>query len=105
LARAEAIGLISADDSDNFRPMEVITREEMAVIISKAHAMLNDIDMEDHTPAVTFSDSGEISAESLDYVAYAEEMGIVNGYQGKFMPLDDATRAEALAMICQMLYK
>lgn len=105
LARAEAIGLISADNSDNFRPMEAITREEMAVIISKAHAMLNDIDMEDHTPAVTFSDSGEISAESLDYVAYAEEMGIVNGYQGKFMPLDDATRAEALAMICQMLYK
>ena len=105
LATAEALGLVHADQSSSFRPMEDITREEMAVIIAKAHAILNNVDLEDHRPAITFSDSAKISTENLDYVGYAEETGIVTGYQGQFMPLNDATRAEALAMIRQMLYK
>lgn len=106
LGKAKDLGLIEADSNGKFRPDDNITREEMAVIIAKTHAYINNLTISHNTKNIMFSDGGKISAAASDYVKYVEENDIVSGYPDKsFKPGNTATRAEALTMIYNMLKK
>lgn len=98
-------------DGENFRPDDKITRQEVAVILSK---MVSKADQETTTPVngekihnivkTKFEDTKDIAAwadESVKFLSEKEyESGkyIVEGNENKFNPTQDITRAETLVM-------
>ncbi|MBI4734255.1 MAG: S-layer homology domain-containing protein [Rubrobacteridae bacterium] len=91
-------GVIGGYGDYTFRPVERITRAEMATMIIKAgNYKLN---TNTNVPSDLTS-----SHWAYDYVMTAKKIGVMNGYgNGTFAPNGYATRAEACKMILRSLY-
>ena len=110
VARALSAGLISPDDYKNgFRPDEVITREEMAFILVKAHDAYLANNPGTHAKAVSvepFSDETDVSLKYLEAVGTAAKRALLDGYpDGSFGPRRGLTRAETTTVIARLLGK
>ena len=90
--KAAAAGIIYGDGGA-FRPNDTITREDAAVILYR----LMQADGED--TAENFADRDKISDYARNAVGVMASKGIISGYDGKFAPKDNATRAMAVMMI------
>lgn len=104
-------------DGENFRPNDKITRQEVAVIVSKlvsGEVKETTIDVNgtkvDKDVKTNFKDDDSIATwadQSVKYLnetakytnAEGKEKAIVEGNNGKFNPVQDITRAEALVMV------
>lgn len=96
--RAKAYGLLDYFNGKNLYPNNIITREEMAIIISAALPQNFQVDK-----LVSFSDikSDYTNKKSIDKAASA---GIINGKpDGSFSPQGSSSRAEAAAMIYRFI--
>lgn len=108
VAAAGKAGLVMGNEDGTFAPDENITREQMAVIISRALKMksataTSDSDLEQVIDK--FTDQGDISPWAKQGVALAVSCGILRGTErNAFNPQKAATRAEAASMILR-LYK
>jgi len=92
-------------DGKNMRPNDPITREEMAAVIMRVYGKLVEY-REDNIGNTTFSDNNKISEWAKNAVANAVKLGIVKGYEDNtFRPKENATRAEAAAMLYRALEK
>lgn len=98
IATAAANGIVTGYSETEFGPDDLITREQMAVMIVKA-AKLSLL-----TGEVNFSDAGEISDWAGSYVVTAVQNELMKGYpDNTFKPLGNATRAEAVTVIYNAL--
>jgi len=98
IAAAVAGGLASGYDADTFGPDNLITREQMAVMIAKA-AKLDPVADE-----TQFADSSSISEWARGAVAAAVKNGIIKGCPDNTVrPQASATRAEAVTVIVNAL--
>lgn len=89
------LGFVSGYPDGTFRPDAQTTRAEFLTMLVTA---LGDYDKEETYTASTFAD---VSADDWfgNVVAYAQETGLVKGYEDNtFRPDDNITRAEAAAM-------
>ncbi len=101
-------GLATGYDDHNFKPNKTISREEMAVMVTRALKVAekeNTIsDSEKETLIAQFNDKVYISNWAENSVAVAVREGIINGKTPTtFVPKDNATRAEAATMLIRML--
>ncbi len=95
---AEA-GLIKGYGNGNFGPDDEITREQMALVISK-FAGYTGLELNKENEAVVFSDSSTISLWAKDAVEMVQEAGIIKGTPGNgFNPKGSATRADVAAVL------
>jgi hypothetical protein len=94
-----AAGVISGYPDDTFRPNQTITREEMVVMLSR---IVNLNGLEKDPAKGQFNDlNGAYAAEEIEAAAQAS---IVSGKgNGSFDPKNNATRAEALQIILNVL--
>jgi len=100
IAAAAAKGLVSGYAGGNFGPDDLITREQMAVMIVKAAGLAPAAE------APGFADSPAISGWAVEAVAAATENGIMKGYSDNTIrPGGSATRAEAVTVIMNALNK
>lgn len=101
-AAASKAGVIPAGmDLKSGELGDVITREEMASLVSAAAASKGKT-LDD--TAVSFTDADSISDWASAYVYEAANLGIVGGYDdGSFRPQGTATRAEACAMLARLI--
>lgn len=92
-------------ENDNFRPNDVITREEMAVTIYNfAKAM--GIELGTVAEEIVFTDASSISEWAKDAVKAVQLSGIINGKpDGSFDPQGQSTRAEASKIIRMIMEK
>ncbi|MDD4549940.1 MAG: S-layer homology domain-containing protein [Syntrophomonadaceae bacterium] len=98
IATAEAYGIVSGYSKDRFGPDDPITREQMAVMITKAAGISS------AGGGKKFSDSNNISGWARNAVTSASKKGIINGYKDNtFKPKDQASRAEAVTVITKAL--
>lgn len=103
-AAAEA-GWVQGDRGE-FRPDDVLTREQMMIMLIRAlgeegkQFALNDKEIK---AALDFKDSDQISPWAESYVALAVSHGFIQGTNGKVLPLQSSTRAEAAAVIYRLL--
>lgn len=98
ISRATASGVVSGYDAENFGPDKLITREQMAVMISKAAKVLLKAE------AMHFADSASISEWAKEAVLAANQSGIMKGYpDNTIRPQGSASRAEAVTVIVNAL--
>ena len=98
---AARAGFSKGYDTGEFRPDAQITRQEMAVILIKAMGKENAAAAGEKT---SFTDDSSIASWARGFVVTAVSQGLVNGYEDNtFRPGNNATRAEACAMISKLL--
>lgn len=96
---AEA-GLVSGLTPSTFAPDKPITREQMAVMISRALTYKGKQVTTSASILASFTDQGQISSWAKEGASIVVQLGIVSGRNANsFAPLHNATRAEATAMI------
>jgi len=96
-------GVISGYEDNTFRANRPITRSEIAVIIVRALGLGDNIP---ESGTLSFDDAAEIPDWAVGYIAAAVNQGIIKGKPGNiFAPDDNATRAEAAALVSRMLTK
>jgi 2',3'-cyclic-nucleotide 2'-phosphodiesterase/3'-nucleotidase/2',3'-cyclic-nucleotide 2'-phosphodiesterase/3'-nucleotidase/5'-nucleotidase len=96
-------GLASGEGNSSFAPNKPVTREEIAVILVNSLGKQNEAraNMGGRT---AFTDDANISSWARGSVVVAVKYGLLKGYpDGSFLPINSATRAEASAMIENIL--
>lgn len=95
---AFSAGIVKGRSDNVFAPYEKITRQEMAVMIAR-YLEYRGESIEGGL-ADNFTDSADIASWAKKEVGFMAQKGIIKGREnGDFAPLDNATRAEAAAMI------
>jgi len=98
IATAQALGIVNGYNNGYFGANDLITREQMAVMIVKAAKIEAD------SSKTTFSDDNEISAWAKSGISTAVAHQIIAGYSDNtFKPKGRATRAEAVTAIFMAL--
>jgi len=99
VAQAVQAGIIQGYEDGSFRPDPGITRAEMAVILANALGQHGE-----SYAATGFADDKNIPVWAKDGVAFVKQAGIVQGKgDNEFAPQDQATRAEAVTVLLNML--
>jgi len=105
ISKAKAAGLINGYSDTLFGATDLISRQDMAVIIYNAGKYKN-VEMADASSALRFADDAQIAEYAQEAVYTLKAMGIVNGVSDiDFAPTRNATRAEAAVIIYAMLLK
>lgn len=108
IAAARNHGLIQGYSNDMFAPNEPITREQMAVILAKAHAygLKSDGQSAREPGAVLhYEDAGHISIWARDAIQWAAEQQMMVGLPNhRFQPQENAVRAEAAVVLLKLIH-
>ncbi|OPX86464.1 MAG: S-layer protein precursor [Pelotomaculum sp. PtaB.Bin104] len=100
IAAAADSGVVNGYDVNTFGPDDLITREQMAVMIVKAAKLAPG------AGETQFTDSGSISDWAKEAVITATENRIMKGYpDNTIQPRGSATRAEAVTVVVNSLSK
>lgn len=95
--KANAAGYISGYGNGSFGPGNKVTRQELAVIVSKLLGLAASAD-------ANFSDTADNPAWCKDAIRAVQEKGIMQGFaDNSFHPGDAATRAEAVVILDRAL--
>lgn len=104
IGAAVKAGVVKGYEDNGFKPNASITREEMAVMISRALAFRGKQPAGSTNMLNVFKDKASIEAWAAAAVAQAAEAKIIEGKtDGSFAPGSKATRAEAAVMLKRLL--
>ncbi|MEK3913422.1 S-layer homology domain-containing protein [Paenibacillus sp. FSL H7-0331] len=104
VSAAQEAELINGDEFGNFKPNDLITREQMVTMIARALKFVGNREITDTTVLNKFADRTNISDWSQEAVASLVQTGIVQGVSNElFAPQDHATRAQSTTMLKRML--
>ncbi|MTI55396.1 S-layer homology domain-containing protein [Geosporobacter ferrireducens] len=99
---AMKLGIVTGYEDGTFKPDKEITREEMAVMISKTVQVLKELDRS--TTSTRIADRDQVSPWAQLATDVAIELGIMKGYADQsFKPKNKATRAEAVTVFKNMM--
>ncbi|GGG72692.1 S-layer homology domain-containing protein [Paenibacillus radicis (ex Gao et al. 2016)] len=104
---AVASGLVSGIDAGHFAPNDPITREQMAVVIDRALTFTGHGSVgagQEGGSLAAFTDRDSISSWAKAAVVRVSEVGIMKGMEdGRFVPTEYATRAQAAVILKRFL--
>jgi len=102
VATANALGIANGMSEDTFAPESDITREDMAVLVCRAAQMAGmKLDM---SASKEFADGDMIADYAKAAVSGLASAGVINGTpDGDFAPKANATRAEAVQMLYNLI--
>lgn len=104
VAWAALRGIADADTAC-FRPNEPITREDMAVMLYRYATNVANAQLPTVHTAIHFKDAADIDAKAAEAVSAMQQGAIINGIADgsgfRFAPKQQATRAQAAAMIAR----
>ncbi|MGN0163151.1 MAG: S-layer homology domain-containing protein, partial [Candidatus Ornithomonoglobus sp.] len=97
------LGIITGIDDGVFAPDALITRQDMAVMVSRAAAVAGKT-ISEVSEAKSFADASSISSYAVNAVDELVKGGIINGMSDtEFAPLSNATRAQAAKILYSFL--
>lgn len=104
-------GLINGVAEDRFGPDEAITREQMAVLLVRAHDWIRNAAGETversqsqaGSEALPFRDAKAVSGWAAADVKAAAELGLIQGSQGLMAPQKLASRAESVQALYNLI--
>lgn len=105
LSGAYKAGLVQGRDGRTYEPDTPVTRQEMAVMLTKAYALQGGT-MSTPEAAESFADAVQIAEWAQASVNAAHALGLIQGRgQGEFAPAAYLTRAEAAQIIYKLVTK
>ncbi|QHI71386.1 S-layer homology domain-containing protein [Aminipila terrae] len=107
-AWAAETGLVTGNSNNDgtvsFNPNESITRQDMAVILSRYMTKIEQKKLSEVNKEVKFSDKDQIGSYAESAVAELQKAGIISGKTAyNFAPKENATRAECSKMISVLM--
>ncbi len=103
IAAASEAGIAAGRSETEFAPNEVITREEMALMLVHAYEVKTGKKL---SGSASFADADKISPWALQAIEAAAANGLLNGRsQQQFVPKQTATRAESAQAVYNLLNK
>lgn len=106
VAWANANGIVTGYGNGKFGPNDVVTREQLAVILYRyAQYKKYDVSVGEDTNILSYADAQSVSAYAIPAMQWAGGAGIVNGSNGKLNPQNNATRAEVATMLMRYCEK
>lgn len=93
VAILQEYGLLEIFDGENFEPNKPATREEMAHVTA-SYLESVEFDVEKANKNNTFTDKGEMRQEAVASIGLLQQLGIIEGANGKFNPKGNLTRAQ-----------
>ena len=92
--------VVTGISADIFAPKDVITREQLAVMLCR-YAKVLGMDVKSSTNTLSrFSDGGKTDDWAVDGVSWCVEKGILQGKGGSILdPTADVSRAEVAVML------
>lgn len=102
IATADSLGIVSGFSDGSFGAEQYISRQDMAVMLSRA---IKTQQLSEQEHKIEFIDSADISAYAKDSVADIARKEIMTGNENYFKPLDNATRAECAKVIYIIMKK
>ncbi|MEK4329415.1 S-layer homology domain-containing protein [Paenibacillus sp. FSL R7-0312] len=101
---AAELGLVRGGTDSNIRPNDIITRQEMTVILVKAMALAGSPLPASELQPAAFKDADKIAGWAQQDIDKAVQAGLITGTPaGLFQPGQSATRAEAATVILRLL--
>lgn len=92
-----AEGFITGKTATKFNPREKISRAHFALLLNRVYEKVNgDYTVDGYA---SYSDYGKHTAETKEAITLLDELGIVEGYNGKFMPSKFTSREETAKML------
>ncbi len=106
VAWAASRGIVTGYDASTFAPNDLITREQMAVILVRFMDSLS-YRVPASSEPVEFTDAADIDGWAAEAVSKTQTMGIINGVADgagfAFRPIDTANRGQMCAVVERML--
>ena len=99
--KAKNFGIVNGMTETEFGIGSNITRQDMAVMISRTIKNLG-IEIEEKE-SDAFMDNEKVSEYAKDAVTFMKSIGLIEGYNNEYRPLDNLTRAEAAKVISELL--
>ena len=98
---AKNLGIVNGVSDNEFGIGSNITRQDMAVMITRTIEKLGITIEEKEVDA--FEDNNKVTDYAKDAVEYMKSIGLIEGYNNEYRPHDNLTRAEAAKVISQLL--
>jgi len=98
---AKAMGIVNGVSNTKFGIGSNITRQDMAVMISRIIEKLG-IKLEEEDTA-KFVDDAKVAEYAKESVTFMKSIGLIEGYNNEFRPTDTLTRAESAKVISGLL--
>ena len=99
--KAKNFGIVNGISETEFGIGANITRQDMAVMISR---VIDKLEVEsEKTDVDVFADSEKAADYAKDSVMLMKAIGLIEGYNNEFRPTDNLTRAEAAKVISELL--
>ncbi len=99
--KAKNFGIVNGISETEFGIGSNITRQDMAVMISRIIEKLG-IEM-DVAEVDVFADDAIVSDYAKEAVTFMKSIGLIEGYNNEFRPKDNLTRAESAKVISELL--
>lgn len=96
-------GIVLGFEDRSFRPEEIITREQAALILLR-YANYREFDVSASADLTAFGDTAQISPWAEEALSWAVGCGIFLGSGGVLEPLDGTTRAQIAAIACRFCH-
>jgi|GEM_PF-1578440 len=99
-----AIGYSNSDGTTSFNPNDNITRQDMAVILSRYMLKIKKQKLSEVNKEMSFTDRNQIDSYAEAAIKELQRSGIINGKTSEtFVPKGNATRAECSKMISVLM--
>lgn len=103
---AKKLGIVNGVDAIHFNPEEVVTREDMMVIVHRAmNAARKKLAAVDAKELSKYEDSHRISSYAYDSIAALSKDGLVEGDGNRINPAGNLTRAEMAVLVYRVYSK
>lgn len=104
VSTAQGMGLIEGYDDGTFRPDAFVTREQLAVILSRTLTLTGKMPPSRSEGLELFSDQKQIAAWAVEPIVQLLDSDIIRGTTAaEFLPKEPATRAHSIVMLKRML--
>ena len=91
-------GVVNGYGGGKFGPMDPVTREQMAAIFYR-YAQYKGYGVSENADIRSYADADDVSNYAVPAMQWACGAKLIQGANGKLMPLDSTTRAQAAAII------
>ncbi|OAS17920.1 S-layer homology domain-containing protein [Paenibacillus oryzisoli] len=103
IASAQKIGLVQGKDDGSFGVNDLISREDMALLIYRASKISNSKTVQANGATLGFLDQDRISAYARDAILAVKQAGLMDGVaEGYFDPKGKSTRAQGATVIYRL---